>query len=132
MQRFLGRGLVVFIVSLLLLGGCAQGNGGDAAAKTVEAYLQALVDGNTDQMSNLSCKDWEQQAMLELDSFQGVEASLADASCKLTGSEGDTSLVECQGKIQATYNNEQQEFDLGGRVYQVVKEGGDLRVCGYR
>lgn len=132
MQRFLGRGLVIFIVSLLLLGGCAQGNGGDAAAQTVEAYLQALVDGNVDQMANLSCKDWEEQAMLELDSFQGVEASLADVSCQQTGTEGETSLVECQGKIQATYNNEQQEFDLSGRVYQVAQEGGELRVCGYR
>lgn len=132
MQRSLGRGLIVLIVGLLFLGGCVQSGSGDAAAKTVETYLQALVDGNVDQMANLSCKDWEEQAMLELDSFQGVEASLADVSCRQTGAEGQTSLVECQGKIQATYNNEQQEFDLSGRVYQVAQEGGELRVCGYR
>ena len=99
MQRFLGRCSIVLIVLLLFLGGCAQGSGDDLAVQTVEAYLQTLVDGSVDQMANLSCKEWEEQAMLELDSFQGVEASLADVSCQQPGTEGEISLVECQGKI---------------------------------
>ena len=48
------------------------------------------------------------------------------------GTDGDTALVNCTGKIIASYNNEDQELDLSVRTYQVVQEGGDWLVCGTR
>ena len=126
---------MILLTSLLLLTAAllaACGGGSDEAPKAVEAYLQALVDEDSAKLSTLSCKDWEEQAMMELDSFIGVDASLKDAACKQTGADGDTALVECSGSVQATYGNEQQELPLGGRTYKVMTEGGESLVCGYQ
>ena len=35
-------------------------------------------------------------------------------------------------KIVANYGNEVLELDLSERSYQVVEEGGEWRMCGYR
>jgi hypothetical protein len=132
-EVFMRRSIILLlslILSLLLLTACSAGQA-DAAA-TVEAYLQALVAKQSDQLSTLSCADWEASALTELDAFQNVEAQLVDLSCTETGSDAGATLVTCTGKITASYNGEQQEFPLEDRVYQLVEEGGELRVCGYR
>jgi len=102
------------------------------AEKTVESYLAALVNESSEEISTLTCKHWEEEALTELDSFIGVKASLVDVSCQNAGTEGAQTLVTCSGKISATYNNEVQELDVAGRTYQVVQESGEWRVCGYR
>ncbi|TLN21726.1 hypothetical protein FDZ74_04880 [bacterium] len=122
--------LLTLAVLLAVLAACSGGQG-DAAA-TVEAYLQALVAKQSDQLSTLSCADWESSALTELDAFQNVEAQLVDLSCAESGKDGDATLVTCSGKITASYNGELQEFPLDERIYQLVDEGGELRVCGYR
>jgi hypothetical protein len=131
MMRRMTLATILFLLTAALLAACGGGSS-DEAPKAVEAYLQALVDEDSAKLSTLSCKDWEEQAMMELDSFIGVDASLKDAACKQTGSDGDTALVECSGSVQATYGNEQQELPLSGRTYKVVKEGGESLVCGYQ
>jgi len=75
---------------------------------------------------------WEDDALLELDSFQAVTTKLDGLACQQTGTDGDTSLVLCKGKIVATYNNEDQDLDLSVRTYQVVQQDGDWLVCGTR
>jgi hypothetical protein len=114
----------------MLLTACAPGQ--DGPTQAVTAYLQALVGKQSDKLSTLSCKAWEPQATLELDSFQAVTATLKDLSCKQNGTSGDKTLVQCQGSIVTTYNNENQSIDLSVRTYQVIQEGGDWRVCGYQ
>ena len=84
------------------------------------------------RLSNGVCQDWETQALVELDAFQGVTASLDAVSCQKQGMDGAAALITCTGNILATYNNEQQELSVEGRTYQVVEEGGEWRVCGYR
>lgn len=123
--------VVRFGLLLLLAGvtvGCGQSK--DIAGETVEAYLQALVSGDSDRMVSLSCSDYEKEAILELDSFQGVKPSLDNVACEQTGAEGDTRLVKCTGKILATYGNELQEFDLSRQTYRVAQEGKEWLVCG--
>ena len=129
MRRFT---LILLLSSLFLalLAGCAGGKAESAAA--VEAYLSALVNGQADQLATLSCADWESSAQTELDAFQNVAAQLGDLACSETGKDGDVTLVKCSGKITASYNGELQDFPLGDREYQLVREGGELRVCGYR
>ncbi|NMB89035.1 MAG: hypothetical protein GYA17_11800 [Chloroflexi bacterium] len=122
-------GLAVLLLAACSSNGAAEG--ADPAAQAVEGYLTALVDENADQLATASCAAWEEQATLELDSFMGVEASLQDLACQTTGDADGSSLVQCTGKIVATYNNEQQELDLAGRTYQVSQEEGEWRVCGY-
>ena len=123
--------LIVVIVANLFLSACAS-KSNNAPAKAVEAYLNALVTKDSDRLTTLSCGDWEDDALLELDSFQAVTTKLDGLACTQTGTDGDTALVLCKGKIIATYDNEDQELDLSVRTYQVVQEGGDWLVCGTR
>ena len=123
--------LLVVIVANLFLSACAS-KSNNAPAKAVEAYLNALVTKDSDRLTTLSCGDWEDDALLELDSFQAVTTKLDGLACTQTGTDGDTALVLCKGKIIATYNNEDQDLDLSVRTYQVVQDGGDWVVCGTR
>ena len=116
------------IAMFLLLAACAPR--GDGSALAVENYLKALVAKDSNKLSSISCADWESSALTELDSFQAVEAKLDGLSCAKTGTDGDTALVTCEGKLIATYGNEDQELDLSTRTYRVIEQGGDWLVCG--
>jgi hypothetical protein len=118
-------------IGSLLLSACGSSNE-NAPAKAVEDYLNALVAKDGDRLTTLSCGDWEDDALLELDSFQAVTARLEGLACEQTGTDGDMALVLCNGNIVATYNDEDQELDLSVRTYQVIQEGGDWLVCGTR
>jgi outer membrane lipoprotein-sorting protein len=123
--------LFTLLLTVSFLTGCASNNA-DAPVQAVENYLNALVAKDADRLSTLSCGEWEDDALLELDSFQAVSARLEGLSCEQTGTDGDTALVLCNGNIIATYNDEDQELDLSVRTYQVVEEGGEWLVCGTR
>ncbi|MGB8981428.1 MAG: hypothetical protein WCC12_06105 [Anaerolineales bacterium] len=124
--------LIVPVMVLLALSLTACGSNADAPAKAVEDYLTALVAKDANRLSTLSCGEWEDNALLELDSFQAVSARLEGLACEQTGTDGDTALVLCTGNIVATYNNEDQDLDLSVRTYQVVQTGGEWLVCGVR
>jgi hypothetical protein len=123
--------LVLTVAASLLLAACSSSNT-DAPAKAVEEYLNTLVAKDADRLPTLVCGAWEEDALIELDSFQAVTARLEGVACEKTGTDGDTTLVLCNGSIIASYNNEDQELDLSVRTYQVVQEGGDWLVCGTR
>jgi len=125
--------LPIFLVILsgMVLAACASGST-DAPVKAVENYLNALVNKQSDLMPTLVCGEWEQDAMIELDSFQAVTPRLEDLSCLQSGTDGDIALVHCTGNIVMTYNNEDQMLDLSTRTYQVVEQSGDWLVCGTR
>ena len=126
-------GTMIIVVSLLILvfSACG-GKAADPAAKAVENYLNALVNKDSNQLSALSCADWESNALLELDSLQAVKTRLDGLTCKTSGVNGTISDVNCQGKILATYNNEDQTLDLSVRTYQVTQQGSEYLVCGYK
>jgi hypothetical protein len=119
-------------IAALSLTACGTSSNNSAPAKAVEDYLTALVEKDADRLSTLVCGEWEDEALIELDSFQAVTARLDSLACAQTGTDGDTALVLCNGKIIASYNNEDQELDLSVRTYQVTEEGGDWLVCGVR
>jgi len=123
--------ILIFITAATSLTACAS-NDNNASAQAVEEYLNALVAKDADRLATLSCGAWEEDALLELDSFQAVEARLDGVACEQTGTDGATALVLCNGKIIASYDNEDQELDLSVRTYQVVQEGGEWLVCGVR
>jgi len=122
--------LSIVLTANLLLIACASNT--DAPVKAVEDYLNALVEKDADRLPTLVCGAWEEDALIELDSFQAVTARLEDAACAQTGTDGETALVHCTGKIILSYDNEDQELDLSVRTYQVTQEGGDWLVCGTR
>ena len=124
--------LILFIAFVTLaVSGCASSNG-NAPVQAVEAYLNALVEKDENRLSTLSCGEWEEDALLALDSFQAVAVRLEGLACEQTGTDGDTALVLCNGNIVATYNDEDEELDLSLQTYQVVQEGGEWLVCGIR
>ena len=102
------------------------------AAVAVENYYAALVSKDAAKVSNLACKDWEEQALLEMDGFQAVKAVLDNVVCKEAGTDNGATLVGCTGNIALTYNTEQQSLDVSRQVYRVVQQGGDYLVCGYK
>lgn len=123
--------VLVLICTAIVLAACASNNE-NAPAQAVESYLTALVEKDADRLTTLTCGEWEDEALLELDSFQAVTARLEGLACEQTGTDGETALVLCNGNIVATYNNEDQQLDLSVRTYQVVQEGGEWLVCGTR
>lgn len=123
--------VLMIILAISALTACAPNNV-SAPARAVEDYLNALVAKDADRLATLSCGEWEDDALLELDSFQAVTARLEGVACEQTGTDGSTALVLCNGKIIATYDTEDQELDLSVRTYQVVQEGGEWLVCGVR
>ena len=120
----------VIILAGILLSACAANT--DAPAQAVQNYLNALVNKEADKLPTLVCGDWEEDALIELDSFQAVTARLENVACSQTGADGETALVLCTGNIVATYNDEDQQLDLSTRTYQVIEQGGDWLVCGTR
>ncbi len=118
------------ILSSLVLAGC--GGAQNKGISAIEAYIQALVEQDANQLAILSCADWEASAQIELDSFTAVSAKLEGLSCQETGQEGDDILVSCNGMIVLDYNGEIQELDLSTRTYRARQEGGEWRMCGYR
>ena len=122
--------ILALTLTAILLAACASNT--DAPAQAVQNYLNALVNKEADKLPTLVCGEWEEDALIELDSFQAVTARLEDVSCSQTGADGETALVLCTGSIVATYNDEDQKLDLSTRTYQVVEQGGDWLVCGTR
>jgi len=122
--------LAIVLITNLMLSACRSSSNNDAPVKAVEDYLTTLVAKNADRLPTLVCGNWEEDALMELDSFQAVDVRLEDMACKQSGTDGDNILVSCTGKIVMTYNNEDQNIDLSARTYQVVQQGGDWLVCG--
>jgi hypothetical protein len=130
-MRKLSLAIVFMSILVLLLSACG-GKTVDPAAKAVIDYVNALVNKDSNKLSALSCADWESDALLEYDSLQAVKTRISDLTCKTIGTDGATSQVNCQGEILATYNGEDQSFDLSVRTYRVVQQGGEYLVCGYK
>lgn len=118
------------LLCIFILSACEIGK--NPAAGVVENYITALVNKDVNRMSVLSCSTWEQDAHMEFDLFQAIKTRLDGLSCTVTSTDKDKSSVTCKGKIIATYDNEDQDFDLSRLPYQVVNQGGEFLVCGHQ
>jgi hypothetical protein len=121
---------IILILSSIMLLGC--GSGKNDAAHTIEAYIQALSEKDSNQISNLSCSDWEQNALIEVDSLTSVGSKVENLKCEEVGQDGDDTLVSCTGALVLDYNGEAQQIDLSSRTYIARNDGGEWRMCGYR
>jgi PBP1b-binding outer membrane lipoprotein LpoB len=119
------RILFLLLPIILILTGCAtEADPGDAIMK----YLEARLASDVDQLRELSCADWESQVPLQAASFQSIDASLENASCKANGTQDGMTVVECTGKIVYQYNGERNERELGN--FLVTQENGEWKMCG--
>jgi hypothetical protein len=121
----------LFLIFTFILSAC--GASGSGASQTVEGYITALASKDEVALISNSCAEWEDDALLELDSLALVEVSLVDGiACQEVGSDGDKTLVNCAGKLQMSYGGEPQELDFSKLTYEVVNENGNWLVCGTR
>ncbi len=119
------RWFLLVVLSIVVLGACADE--GDPS-ETVEAYLDARVASDADRMRQLSCAEWEAQAMLQADSFRSMNARVEGLSCERDGEDGNYTLVACEGVIVTTYNGETREWPIG--TYRLIQDDGEWRICG--
>jgi hypothetical protein len=114
----------VLLLGLLLLTACAGARSSDPAA-TVEAYLQAKIDGNAETVRRLLCSEMESVWEREAGTFATVSGVRAEGmACTDVGG----GKVSCEGKIVAVYGTEETEFPLVN--YRVVEEDGEWKWCG--
>ena len=131
MKKSTGVISISLILTLLIIFLAACASSPDAPAQAIEAYIQALSKKDSTQLTNLSCTDWEQNALLELDSITAVGSTVQDLACKQSGQDGSDTLVSCTGMLALDYNGEAQQIDLSARTYIARQEGGEWRMCGY-
>jgi hypothetical protein len=129
MKKFLKNPWSLLLALALFAAGCQSGQGG--AASAIEKYLQARAASDVDQMTLLSCPGWEAQARVESASFKSMNAKLDGVTCQVSGSEGGSTLVTCQGKIVTTYQGEARQWSVGDHPFKVVQQDGEWRMCGY-
>jgi hypothetical protein len=130
MKKYSLIGTLLLIIQLCLFTACGPTRHGAAAA--VEGYHQALVSRNRDQLISFSCSAWESTAIDEMASFTALEVTLENFACDVMEEHNNTSRVACTGMIHANYGNEVLDIDLAEKDYEVVHEGGEWRLCGYR
>ena len=119
------------IAILLAVSSCGTKTTANAADATY-AYLQALASKDKDAVISLTCKESEEQAILEVDALMSVNAALNDVHCEQDGQDGDKVLVVCTGSLDLTYNDEIRAIELGKRTYSMKMEDGQWRVCSYK
>lgn len=101
-------------------------------SESAVAYLNALEQKDKTKISTYSCKQWEEQAYMEVDALLSVSAELDGLSCSTKEIREDSAIVECTGKLNLTYDSEIRSIDLSKRTYSMKKEDGLWRVCSYQ
>jgi hypothetical protein len=115
----------VLLVMSFLLAACSAAPPA-SPAQAVERYLQAKVAGDGETLRQLLCVEMEADWEREMHTFETIsDVSLVGLACQ---QRGDDPVVDCQGKIVASYGSEQSEFPLG--AYRVVQEAGEWKWCG--
>lgn len=119
------RLIPLLLGALVVTMACTTGGEGDPA-ETVEAYLQAKVDGNIDTIGALLCAEMEANLERESRTFESVsDVAIEDMACQAVD---DSATVRCAGRIVALYGAEETEFPLVN--YRVVQEDGEWKWCG--
>ncbi len=122
--------LLIPLVAFMVV--TCQKTQGSNASRVVEEYFKALVAKDATRAVNLSCSSWEAQAQIDADTVAITPATAENGQCKVTGKDGNNTLVSCTGKLVLDYNGEKQEINLSDRTYQVVQESSEWRMCGYK
>jgi outer membrane lipoprotein-sorting protein len=117
--------LFLLLPMLLLFAGCAEQAD---PSNTILQYLEARVSANATGLQELTCAELESQIPAQIASFQSIEASLEDTSCRADGEQDGKTVITCSGKIVYDYDGERNERELGS--YLAVQENGDWKMCG--
>jgi hypothetical protein len=130
MRRWFTRILIGLVIGLGLAAcGSAQS---DSPSAAVESYLKTRITGDEAKLVALVCKDREADARTEAASFSSMKASIESLSCKQAGTDGQFTLVACEGKMTTVYAGETRNIDLAARAFKAIQEDGKWKVCGMK
>jgi hypothetical protein len=121
------RNLLVFSMIAWILFSCSSAS--QSPSQVVNGYLEALVNKDSAKLISYSCKKWEKEAQKELDSFSNVGTSLENVACKVNSQTTVNAAVTCNGFIKLTYDTEIQKIDLNKRIYSLIFESNEWRIC---
>ena len=124
--------LTILMLALSIIISACGSSASGGAAPAVEGYITARASKDQAALISNSCADWEDDALIELDSFALVEVTVDGMSCKESSTDGDKTLVDCTGMLNMSYNGEPQSLDLADRTYEVIEQDGNWLVCGVR
>ena len=128
------KGLILSLlwITILVMTGCSGSGNSSDAAKAAENYLRTRVMGDEGKLAALGCKARESDIRGEALSFGGMKADIQSLSCNQAGTEGEFTIVSCQGKMVTTYAGETRDWDLGARSLKMAQEDGAWKMCGYK
>lgn len=123
----------ILLCLLLMLSAASCDNDGspEGAAEAIEKYLRVKVEEkDADKLATLACAAWESEVGKDAKSLRDIETTLTEISCETAGTEGEHTLVECTGSIDAVYpGGDNRTLDPGG-TYRARQEGGEWKMCG--
>ena len=121
---------LILVLFLAVLSACKSVR---TPADVIVEYLEALAASDQTSAVANSCAAWEEQALAEGASFINVDVSLKDLDCQVQFQTDTDATVVCTGSFLFSYDaGEEQELNLFGRVFSLVNEGGEWRMCGYK
>jgi hypothetical protein len=130
---YIGIGVGALVAVLLLVGGIIWWNmpkKADSPKEAAELYLEAMYDGDTDQMKEVLCEDLRDQfdddAIKDFKNERN-DADVSDVNIDVTDEEKVSETeYRVSYKVSAKIDGEKQDFDS---ELTVVKEDGDWFVC---
>lgn len=129
-HKFIAAGSLFLLIAGFLLSACGPAK---SPADVIGDYLQALADKDQAKAVSNSCGAWEEQALAEGASFVNVQVALEDLDCQVSNQSETEASVTCTGSFNFSYDaGEEQQLDLSGRVFSLILESGDWRMCGYQ
>jgi hypothetical protein len=123
--------LLFLIIAIAALSACSASTS-TGPAEVIEKYLRALAEKDKATISSLSCAEWEEAAILEVDALLSVEAAIDELTCDIVNESNGTAEVVCNGSLDLTYDGEIRGIDLSRRMYTLMNNNSQWLVCSYK
>jgi len=123
--------ILFFVLTIVFVAGCGN-QASDSASEAAKQYILALAEKDKPRVVSLSCNEWEESAILEVDALLSVGASVSNLECKIVDQNDSQADVVCTGNLDLTYNDEVRAIDLSRKTYSLSQEDGQWRVCSYQ
>lgn len=123
--------LILISMAALFAIGCSS-NPSVGPEEVTAKYLTALAEKDKALISSLSCAEWEESAILEVDALLSVEAAISNLACGVAEMGEGSADVVCEGSLDLTYSDEIRGIDLSRRTYRLENKNDEWLVCSYQ
>lgn len=123
---------IALIAVVLLLSGCGGGGGGgsqDAAAVTVEGYLESIAAQDSERAQELACDEMRAFVLDDVSEYADAMAQVDNVACEVIEQGEGTARVVCGGTSTVIGDPEVLSIPVIDRVYVVEQRGGEWLIC---